>query len=325
MGNAIRGPLLFNNWQTVLTGNYTVVNEAVILVNKTVGAATQITLPASLSVNGRREVRVIDVKGDAATNNITVVPAGSDTINGGSSHVISENYGCAVYIDGGGGKWVLDANASALSATELAYLNGVTAGTSAASKATVTDSSGNLSFTGRLTTTDGVSSGTARVVGGLAYSNTAASTAIASTSAETAFDVTYTIPANTLKAGTLVKVRYQGIATTGIGTDTFAHKLYVGGSGGTAIISASAAQLATNATFNGEAEIICRTSGATGTMVATATYKQSSAEGTMTVKDDILASTTINTTANQAITVTGQWNTSNANSCRLDILRVEIY
>lgn len=59
---------------------------------------------------------------------------------------------------------------------------------------------------GRITTTEGVSSGTARIVGGLAYRNTAASTAITGTQeAQTDFDSTYSIPANTLAAGTVVE------------------------------------------------------------------------------------------------------------------------
>jgi hypothetical protein len=55
--------------------------------------------------------------------------------------------------------------------------------------------------------------------------------------------VNYTIPANTLKAGTVVQVRYAGFGVTGIGTDTFAHKLYIGGSAGTALLTSTAAQL----------------------------------------------------------------------------------
>ena len=62
----------------------------------------------------------------------------------------------------------------------------------------VTAGAAGYNFTGRLTTTDGVASGTAKVIGGLAYSNVAASSAVTSTSAETAFDAHYNIPANTL-------------------------------------------------------------------------------------------------------------------------------
>ncbi len=193
----------------------------------------------------------------------------------------------------------------------------------------ITGSVGNggstVAFTDRITTTDGVSSGTARIVGGLAYSNVAAATTVGGTSAETVFDANYTIPANTLKAGSVMKVRYAGFGVTGSGTDTFAHKLYIGGSGGTAILSSAALQLATSSTFTGEVILQCRTAGTTGTFVSFGTYKQSSAEGTMTVKDDYTASTTLNTTANQAVVVTGTWNNANTTSARLDTIVVEIW
>jgi hypothetical protein len=190
-----------------------------------------------------------------------------------------------------------------------------TAGTAEASKTVVLDS--NKRF-------DGIGPAGASL-GGLVYSNTAASTTIGNTGgAETLFSLSYSIPANTLQAGTKVRVRYAGFGVTGIGSDTFAHKLYIGGSSGTALVTSATAVLATNATFTGETELVCRTAGATGTFVAFGTYKQSSAEGTMTVKDDYVASTTINTTAAQDIVVTGVWNSNNANSVRLDILFVEV-
>lgn len=211
-----------------------------------------------------------------------------------------------------------------LSATEAGYLDGVVAGTPTASKAVVLDSSKGYPFDGRITTTDGVASGTARVIGGLAYSSVAASTAVASTSTETLFSTSYTMPANTLKAGSVVKIKYQGIATTTIASDTLAVKLYIGGLAGTPLISHAAVDAADSDTFSGEFTLVCRTAGATGTMVGSGVYKTIAAEGTMTAKDDILASTTINTTASQVIGVAATWNTTNANSCRLDLLTVEI-
>ncbi len=45
----------------------------------------------------------------------------------------------------------------------------------------------------------------------------------------------------------------------------------------------------------------------------------------MTIKDDILASTAIDTTTSKAIGVSATWSVANAgNSCRLDFLRVEL-
>lgn len=107
---SIRGPLRYDTYKLVTSGNYTVVNESIVVVNKTVGAATTITLPASLSASppSVREVIVQDAKGDAGTNNITVVPAGADTINGLTSYVILANYGRVSFADAGGGNWVVN-------------------------------------------------------------------------------------------------------------------------------------------------------------------------------------------------------------------------
>lgn len=55
-------------------------NDGLIIVNKTVGAATNVILPAASTKVGR--VKVVDWKGDADANNITVVPNGTETIQG---------------------------------------------------------------------------------------------------------------------------------------------------------------------------------------------------------------------------------------------------
>lgn len=186
---------------------------------------------------------------------------------------------------------------------------------------------GTTAFRGRVTGTDGVANGTDRVFGGLAYLNTAPSSPITNTNTEALFDTSYSLPANTLKAGTLVRIRYQGIATATNSTDTLAIKLYLGGLTGTVLISHAATDVANNDVFQGEFEVICRTAGASGTIVGCGTYKSvPAAAGTMTVKDAILASTTIDTTAALVVGVGATWSVANAgNSVRLDFLRVEIY
>ena len=244
---------------------------------------------------------------------IKMTTAASVLVPGATSFAIRNN------ADGANNLLISDAGA----VTTRAGLTVTTGG------ATIT---GTTAIDGRLTTTDGVSSGTARVVGGRAYTNTAASSAITATATETAFSTAYTIPANTLKAGTLVKVRFQGIATATNGTDTLTIKLYLatdtsaGAIVGTALISMAAQDVSNNDVFTGEYELIVRTAGASGTMVGVGTYKSiPAAEGTMTVKDDILASTTVDTTAAQIVACTATWSSTNAgNSCRLDFLRVEI-
>lgn len=167
----------------------------------------------------------------------------------------------------------------------------------------------------------------------IAYTNVVASTAVGSTATETAFDTNYSIPANALKAGTLIKIRYQGIATATNANDTLAVVLYLataipaGAIVGTALISHAATDVSNNDVFSGEYQLIVRTVGASGTIVGQGTYKSiPAAEGTATYKDDILASTAIDTTAAQIVAVSAAWSSTNAgNSCRLDNLAVEIY
>ena len=68
-------------------GNYTMTgDEEVIVVNKTVGAATQVTLPSNMTPGYTCTIK--DGKGDAATNNITIV----GTIDGVANTILSSNY-----------------------------------------------------------------------------------------------------------------------------------------------------------------------------------------------------------------------------------------
>lgn len=165
-----------------------------------------------------------------------------------------------------------------------------------------------------------------------AYTNVAASTAISNVTAETAFDANYSIPANSLKVGSKIRVRYQGIATATHTTDTLAIKLYLatditaGAIVGTALTSHAATDVADNNVWQGEYELIVRTVGASGTIVGCGTYKSvPAAEGTMTIKDDVLASTALDTTIPQIVCCTAAWSAADAgNSCRTDVMIVEI-
>lgn len=76
-----------------------------VVLNKTSGAATGITLPASAARVG--PVRIKDGKGDASSNNITLTPDGSETIDGLSSWVISFDYAGVLLVprSDGNGWW----------------------------------------------------------------------------------------------------------------------------------------------------------------------------------------------------------------------------
>lgn len=165
-------------------------------------------------------------------------------------------------------------------------------------------------------------------LGGVVYNAVAASAAHTNTTTEALFDKQYSIPANTLKAGTVIKVRYQGIATATDSTDTLTIKLYIGGLTGTAILTGTATDVANNNIFAGEAMIVVRTAGASGTFVAVGTHTDvPAASGTAAHSiTEITASTTIDTTAAQVIGVGADWSVATtSNSCRLDIMVVEIY
>lgn len=164
-------------------------------------------------------------------------------------------------------------------------------------------------------------------LGGVVYSSVAASAVHSDTTTEALFDKQYSIPANTLVAGSVVKVRFQGIATATNSTDTLTIKLYIGGLSGTAILTGTATNATDNDIFTGEALIQIRTAGASGTLVAIASGNIVPAATRVAVPVfQITASTTIDTTAAQVVGVGADWSVaSSSNSARLDIMVVEIY
>ena len=71
------------------------------------------------------------------------------------------------------------------------------------------------------TVSDGITSGTNKRVGGVASSSSAASDTITGTTeVETNFDVNYTLPANSVRVGSVVKIHASGIHTATTGAET---------------------------------------------------------------------------------------------------------
>ncbi len=89
------------------TGNYVMGDEGYLIVKKASGAATQVTLVKAPEDGDF--VFIKDGKGDAATNNITIIPdsVSVTTIDGGASYVISENFG-AVCLSYNGSEWQVE-------------------------------------------------------------------------------------------------------------------------------------------------------------------------------------------------------------------------
>lgn len=72
--------------------------DSVVVINKTIGAATAVHLPPTPVAGLSYTVK--DGKGDANSNNITVTPA-SGTVDGASSFIIDVNYQTATFMYNG--------------------------------------------------------------------------------------------------------------------------------------------------------------------------------------------------------------------------------
>lgn len=116
----------------------------------------------------------------------------------------------------------------------------LSAGTGGTSAGGTAGADGTVRSTSRLTTSDGVSGGTAKVVGGLAKSGVSASdsvTAATSNNNFVDFATTYVIPANTLKSGSVLRARAMVRVSDASGADTLSVKLVLGS---TALITTTA-------------------------------------------------------------------------------------
>ena len=69
--------------------------DCAVFINLGVAGAVTVNLPAGVA---KQVFYVVDAKGDAATNNITINPNGADTISGAASLVLNKNYQGVVLI-----------------------------------------------------------------------------------------------------------------------------------------------------------------------------------------------------------------------------------
>ena len=166
-------------------------------------------------------------------------------------------------------------------------------------------------------------------VGGQANADVAAGTALTGTTDETAL-ASYTIPANSLVAGSTIRVRAAGILSTG-GNGTVQIQLKLDDSS-TAIGSAvavanttaiSSGSLANDDIYDFDSLIQVRTTGASGTAVAISNFFFLTPLTTDSGKRELKASFTVDTTVDNLLQITGDLG-SGTDSVRSDIFVVDI-
>lgn len=158
----------------------------------------------------------------------------------------------------------------------------------------------------------------------LVQNSSAASSAVTGTASETTYSTgSCVIPANWLRAGSLIRFGWQGIVTAYNSTDTVLIKAYVNS---TSVATGTATNGSANDMFFGETEVSIRTIGASGTFVACSAFSPVQAASLSAVsKYQGTASTAIDTTSAVTIAVKATNASNNAgNSSRLDMFWVMV-
>lgn len=155
---------------------------------------------------------------------------------------------------------------------------------------------------------------------GTLYTTTANSDTVTNTAVETSYGQTYTIPANTLQDGDVLKFTVAGFVPSANANDTLNVKLKIGS---TVIAATGAVNITANDAFEIEMSAVIRTDGASGFITAGG-FTSLGVLGTATGLVARLAPTAINTTANQIIDVTATYNAAHTdNQSYMTILDIE--
>lgn len=175
-------------------------------------------------------------------------------------------------------------------------------------------------LTGRLTTTDGVASGDARVVGGNVYTKTSG-TQVANTTTETTIG-TYTLPANTLKAGTQIRVR-GALRVAGVnGTPTITLRLKLGS---TTYITSAALNVIADDVVGFDTVITGRATPAASAAVVAEGMVSATQSGTPATVQKVVAPANYATNGALAVAATIQWSAAHAsNDLTCDSFSVDV-
>lgn len=166
--------------------------------------------------------------------------------------------------------------------------------------------------------------------GGNQLHNLLANTAaVTSTSTETAFASSYTLPAYFAKAGDIYRIRFRVLATTTNSTDKLVIKVKCGSN----IIFATPADFdpANSDVVTGLLDMTVRTTGnvSTGTAISEGTGHAGTPAVVAGAADEPFASGlaefALNTQTANAFTITATWDSANAgNSCRLEMFSIDL-
>jgi hypothetical protein len=179
---------------------------------------------------------------------------------------------------------------------------------------------------GRLSTTDGVASGTARVVGGRCTANVSAADSLlasAGAAAFVSFAQTYSIPADTLKVGSKIRIRALVRVSNASGADTLSCKLRVGTT--TLITTTAVDPGATTDIHILEFELTARAApGATASCIGSGTWITNTG-GTIAHGTGLLGATNLATNGALVLDVQAVWSATTANTAAiLETFDVEI-
>ena len=173
---------------------------------------------------------------------------------------------------------------------------------------------------GVITTKRDVTDHPAAKVGGQIYA--VQSSLVQNTTAATSFG-SVSLPAGSLTAGTHIRVMALGTITGQNSTDTFGVVLKLGS---TTITTIAARDPATSDVFHIRADILVRSTGASGAVRAASEHLFAAAGGYVAGAEVVgTASVTVDTTAANVLDLIGTWSVANAgNVARLDAMTVEI-
>jgi hypothetical protein len=156
---------------------------------------------------------------------------------------------------------------------------------------------------------------------GLRYTQTVVSTSVANVNVDTMFDKNFSIPANTLKAGSVIRVRAMVLVSAVNAADNLILYVRLGGLTGTAVLTTAGVVVAANDVGWLDTVITLRTAT---TLVAASSWNLG-VPGTATTKAHILGSTAVDPTIANVLCVTAKWSAASANNaCRLDVLAIDI-